>query len=111
MSLYRFEVSYTTGTGDADSSFSMTYYEMIYDATYTCVPDPLNDSGTLTASTEYTTIFDSGATTDPCGYYVLLQYEGDNTDGLFTYYSDKALAGWVASGVLALGAMGAGMML
>ena len=71
-SLFNFQVSYDLGTGDADSSFSMSYYEMIIDATGICVSDPLNDSGTLTASTEYSTITEDGASTDPCGYYIEL---------------------------------------
>lgn len=53
--IYDFEVLYTLGTGDADSSFSMSYYEMQIDASGTCSSDPLATSGTLTASTKYST--------------------------------------------------------
>ena len=81
--LYDFQVSYDLGTGDADSSFSMSYYEMVIDSTGNCTSDPLNTSGTLTASTEYTTTTENGASTDPCGYYIELQYDGANTYGIF----------------------------
>eukprot|EP00350_Pseudokeronopsis_sp_OXSARD2_P012674 CAMPEP_0170551114 /NCGR_PEP_ID=MMETSP0211-20121228/9135_1 /TAXON_ID=311385 /ORGANISM="Pseudokeronopsis sp., Strain OXSARD2" /LENGTH=176 /DNA_ID=CAMNT_0010858081 /DNA_START=38 /DNA_END=568 /DNA_ORIENTATION=+ len=89
--LYRFEINYVTDTGDADSDFGYTYYEMVYDSTYTCVPDPLNDQGTLSTETEYTTLFDGGDSDDPCGYYVLLDYQGENINGKFYVYTDGAV--------------------
>ena len=43
---------------------------MVKNSNSTCVSDPLATSGTLTASTKYTTTSDNGATSDPCGYYI-----------------------------------------
>ena len=66
-----FEVSYSLGTGDADSSFSMTYIQMVTNANGTCVSDAIVSSkGTLTSSTKYTVTSDDGTSSNPCGYYI-----------------------------------------
>ena len=94
-SAYRFKVAINVDTANSDSSssYSATYYEMVYNARYQCIPDPLSELGTLSYDTEYTTQYDGGTSVDPCGYYVLLDWTGDasgGAQGYFYYYTDGA---------------------
>ena len=64
----------------------MSYYEMVMNGYGNCDVDALGSSGTLTASTEYATSLDQGATTDPCGYYIMLEYEATSGTGIQGVY-------------------------
>ena len=63
------------------------------DASGNCVVDPLGSTGTVSTATKYTTLTDTGSSTDPCGYYVYLRYTttGSNTHGAFRVLSDNTI--------------------
>ena len=50
----------------------------------------------------YRTGFDGGSDIDPCGYDVYLEYDGTETEGVFTYLLNSSTQSFLLNSVIAL---------
>lgn len=54
------------------------------------ISDESSTGTTLKTFIEYSTAYDGGATIDPCGFDIFLEYDGTNTYGYFYFLVDGA---------------------